>query len=30
MEATVFLFVNATKIYQFKTKDFEVKNILYF
>ena len=25
MEVTVFLFVNATKIYQFKAKDSEIK-----
>ena len=25
MEPTVFLFVNATKIYQFKAKDSEIK-----
>ena len=27
MEATVFFFFNATKIYQFKTKDYEIKII---
>ena len=26
MEATVFLFVNATKIYKFKVKDSEIKD----
>ena len=26
MEATVFLFPNATKVYQFKAKDWEIKD----